>query len=115
MTTESLETFALRMQLVGLVDPGFWTRFGVHYGLFLGVRLLALLPDLQRAAPTDILFLHPPSQAVRGGATTSQFNYWVDKGILGLNGVIGCFGMTEVRATAASFPCCAPQDLPLTA
>jgi alkylation response protein AidB-like acyl-CoA dehydrogenase len=42
----------------------------VHYGLFLG--------------------------AVRGGATQAQFNYWVEKGVLGLNGVIGCFGMTEL-------------------
>lgn len=33
--------------------------------------------------------------ALRGGATPSQFNYWVEKGVLGLNGVIGCFGMTE--------------------
>jgi hypothetical protein len=22
---------------------------------------------------------------------------WIEKGVLGLNGVIGCFGMTEVR------------------
>nr|AOR81608.1 acyl-CoA oxidase [Phaffia rhodozyma] len=70
VTNESLETFNLRMQLIGIADPAFWTRFGVHYGLFLG--------------------------AVRGGATTSQLNYWVEKGVLGLNGVIGCFGMTEL-------------------
>jgi acyl-CoA oxidase len=28
VTTESLETFALRMQLIGIADPAFWTRFG---------------------------------------------------------------------------------------
>ena len=43
----------------------------VHYGLFLG--------------------------AVRGGATQAQFNYWIEKGVLGLNGMIGCFGMTELQ------------------
>ncbi|KAL7416641.1 putative acyl-coenzyme A oxidase I [Mrakia frigida] len=70
VTTESIETFTLRMQLIGIADPAFWTRFGVHYGLFLG--------------------------AVRGGATPAQFNYWIEKGVLGLNGVIGCFAMTEL-------------------
>lgn len=47
-------------RLIGIADPAFWTRFGVHYGLFLG--------------------------AVRGGATAAQFNYWIEKGVLGLNG-----------------------------
>lgn len=42
-----------------------WTRFGVHYGLFLG--------------------------AIRSGATPNQFSYWLEKGVLGLNGMIGCF------------------------
>jgi acyl-CoA oxidase len=52
VTTESLEVFSLRMQvspsylqymfcilnvqLIGIADPAFWTRFGVSYGLFLG-------------------------------------------------------------------------------
>lgn len=46
------------------------TGFGVHYGLFLG--------------------------AIRSGATSNQFNYWLEKGVLGLNGMIGCFAMTEL-------------------
>ncbi|WOO77293.1 Acyl-coenzyme A oxidase 2 [Vanrija pseudolonga] len=70
VTHESIDTFTKRMELVGIADPGFWTRFGVHYGLFLG--------------------------AVRGGSTPNQLSYWIDKGVLGLNGVIGCFGMTEL-------------------
>ncbi|KAL7422579.1 fatty-acyl coenzyme A oxidase [Cryptotrichosporon argae] len=70
VTNESLEVFSLRMQLIGIADPSFWTRFGVSYGLFLG--------------------------ALRSGATPNQLNYWIDRGVLGLNGVIGCFAMTEL-------------------
>ncbi|KAI5452912.1 fatty-acyl coenzyme A oxidase [Naganishia albida] len=70
VTTEPLDVFNYRMQLISTVDPGFWTRFGVHFGLFLG--------------------------AIRSGASPAQFNYWIDKGVIGLNGVIGCFGMTEL-------------------
>ncbi|GHJ85108.1 hypothetical protein NliqN6_1510 [Naganishia liquefaciens] len=70
VTTEPLDQFNYRMQLISTVDPGFWTRFGVHFGLFLG--------------------------AIRSGASPAQFNYWIDKGVIGLNGVIGCFGMTEL-------------------
>lgn len=55
-------------QIVSVADPGFWTRFGVSFGLFLG--------------------------ALRSGATPAQFNYWVEKGILTLKGMVGCFGMT---------------------
>ncbi|PVV04466.1 hypothetical protein BB560_001033 [Smittium megazygosporum] len=67
---ESREDFVYRMSLMSVVDPGFWTRFGVHFGLFLG--------------------------ALQGQATPSQFNYWVKKGALSLGGLIGCFGMTEL-------------------
>ncbi|TXT09567.1 uncharacterized protein COLE_03501 [Cutaneotrichosporon oleaginosum] len=70
VTSESIEVFTQRMALVGIADPAFWTRFGVHYGLFLG--------------------------ALRSGATSNQMSYWVEKGVLGLNGVIGCFAMTEL-------------------
>lgn len=48
VTHESIETFTKRMELVGIADPAFWTRFGVHYGLFLG--------------------------AVRGGSTPNQLS-----------------------------------------
>lgn len=60
----------VNFQLVSTADPAFWTRFGVHYGLFLG--------------------------ALRSGATTGQMNYWVSHGAITLNGLIGCFGMTEL-------------------
>ena len=60
----------MRMQTISLIDPGFWTRFGVHFGLFFG--------------------------ALRGSATSSQFSHWVSKGALALNGMIGCFAMTEL-------------------
>ncbi|KEI39451.1 uncharacterized protein L969DRAFT_48519, partial [Mixia osmundae IAM 14324] len=70
VTTETIDVFTQRMELIGIADPGFWTRFGVHYGLFLG--------------------------AIRSGATANQFSYWMEKGLLGLNGLIGCFAMTEL-------------------
>ncbi|MBW0492104.1 hypothetical protein O181_031819 [Austropuccinia psidii MF-1] len=70
VTTERLDIFTKRMELIGIADPAFWTRFGVHYGLFLG--------------------------AIRSGATPNQFTYWLEKGVLGLNGITGCFAMTEL-------------------
>lgn len=70
VTTERLDIFQKRFELIGIADPAFWTRFGVHYGLFLG--------------------------AIRSGATANQFSYWMDKGLLGLNGITGCFAMTEL-------------------
>jgi acyl-CoA oxidase len=36
VTNEPLDIFQKRMEVIGLFDPGFWTRFGVHYGLFVG-------------------------------------------------------------------------------
>jgi acyl-CoA oxidase len=51
------------MELLSIVDPGTWTRIGVHFGLFFG--------------------------ALRGGATPAQLSYWVGKGALSLNGVTG--------------------------
>ncbi|GAA5960703.1 hypothetical protein JCM21900_000508 [Sporobolomyces salmonicolor] len=70
VTNERLDVFTKRMELIGLADPSFWTRYGVHYGLFLG--------------------------AIRSGATPNQMSYWMQKGVLGLNGMVGCFGMTEL-------------------
>ncbi|GAA6022005.1 hypothetical protein JCM11491_005491 [Sporobolomyces phaffii] len=70
VTNERLDVFTKRMELMGLADPAFWTRYGVHYGLFLG--------------------------ALRSGATSNQMSYWMSKGVLGLNGMVGCFGMTEL-------------------
>lgn len=70
VTSESVDDFTKRMELIGLFDPGFWTRFGVHFGLFIG--------------------------ALRSGATPSQFEYWIGKGAITLNGMFGCFAMTEL-------------------
>jgi acyl-CoA oxidase len=30
VVNERLEVFTKRMELVGIADPAFWTRFGVH-------------------------------------------------------------------------------------
>lgn len=70
VVNERLDVFSKRMELISIADPAFWTRFGVHYGLFLG--------------------------AIRSGATDNQLSYWMNKGVLGLNGMVGCFGMTEL-------------------
>ncbi|CAO1632561.1 unnamed protein product [Parajaminaea phylloscopi] len=70
VTNESIEAFTKRMEIIGLCDPGFWTRFGVHYGLFLG--------------------------AIRSGATSNQMSYWMEKGVISCQGMFGCFGMTEL-------------------
>ncbi|TPX56083.1 acyl-CoA oxidase [Powellomyces hirtus] len=67
---ESMGLFKLRMELISVLDPGTWTRIGVHYGLFFG--------------------------ALRGGATPEQFSYWAQKGAVTLNGMVGCFAMTEI-------------------
>lgn len=58
------------MEIVSLIDPGFWTRFGVHYGLFVG--------------------------ALQSNATSGQLGYWFQRGALSLSGMVGCFAMTEL-------------------
>ena len=70
VTSESVDDFQKRMELMSLLDPGLWTRLGVHYGLFLG--------------------------AIRSGATPNQFSYWMEKGVIACQGMFGCFGMTEL-------------------
>ena len=77
LTSESVKDFQTRMQILTLfglnlinLDPAAWTRLGVHLGLFF--------------------------KAVQGQATPEQLLYWVQKGAVTLNGVIGCFAMTEV-------------------
>jgi acyl-CoA oxidase len=71
LSSESMNDFKERMSMLTMFDPASWTRIGVHFGLFFG--------------------------AVSGQATSEQLSYWVQKGALTLNGVIGCFAMTEVR------------------
>jgi acyl-CoA oxidase len=70
LSRENVDTFRKRMGLLSIVDPGAWTRVGVHFGLFFG--------------------------ALRGQATPGQLSYWVEKGALSLNGLTGCFAMTEL-------------------
>ncbi|KAG0167918.1 fatty-acyl coenzyme A oxidase [Apophysomyces sp. BC1034] len=70
LQNESVDVFRKRMEVVSMVDPGFWTRFGVHYGLFVG--------------------------ALQSNATPGQLGYWFEKGALSLSGMVGCFAMTEL-------------------
>ncbi|KAH9249269.1 hypothetical protein BASA81_012996 [Batrachochytrium salamandrivorans] len=70
VSNESVKEFKMRMSVVTLIDPGTWTRLGVHFGLFFG--------------------------ALQGQATSEQLQHWVSKGALTLNGLIGCFAMTEL-------------------
>ncbi|KAJ3098361.1 fatty-acyl coenzyme A oxidase [Phlyctochytrium bullatum] len=70
VASEPISQFKERMAIVSVLDPQSWTRVGVHFGLFFG--------------------------ALQGQATPSQFSYWVSKGAVALNGMVGCFGMTEL-------------------
>ncbi|KAK9675300.1 fatty-acyl coenzyme A oxidase [Basidiobolus ranarum] len=70
LASETPEVFLKRIILMGLVDPAFYTRLGVHSGLFFGT--------------------------IQGQATPAQYAYWVKKGAMALNGVTGCFAMTEL-------------------
>jgi acyl-CoA oxidase len=70
LTSESVQDFKARMSMLTMFDPASWTRIGVHLGLFFS--------------------------AVQGQATPDQLLYWVQKGAVTLNGVIGCFAMTEL-------------------
>ncbi|KAJ3410436.1 fatty-acyl coenzyme A oxidase [Chytridiales sp. JEL 0842] len=70
VSSEPIAHFKIRMEILSAIDPQSWTRVGVHFGLFFG--------------------------ALQGQATSEQFSYWVSKGALALNGIIGCFGMTEL-------------------
>lgn len=63
VTSESIDVFTQRMALVGIADPAFWTRFGVHYGLFLG--------------------------ALRSGATSNQMSELLVSARAGLTGRAG--------------------------
>ena len=53
VTTESIDVFTLRMQLIGIADPSFWTRFGVSYGLFLGALRSGATPNQLSALVID--------------------------------------------------------------
>jgi len=77
IANEPLDVFKVRMQVIGLLDPATYTRIGVHYGLFFST--------------------------LSGQATPQQLSYWVQKGALALNGVIGCFAMTELGHVNITF------------
>ena len=70
ITSDPEQVSFLRLSLVSIVDPGFWTRFGVHYGLFFN--------------------------ALRGQANSNQLAYWIQRGAASLQGMVGCFCMTEL-------------------
>ncbi|KAJ2455419.1 fatty-acyl coenzyme A oxidase [Coemansia sp. RSA 2336] len=69
-SSRPLEETMVRMSIISVVDPGFWTRFGVHFGLFFG--------------------------ALQGQATPAQLAYWMEQGAFTMQGITGCFGMTEL-------------------
>lgn len=58
------------LSIVGLSDPGSYTRIGVHFGLFLS--------------------------SIRGSGTSDQLSYWVSKGAGTFEHMYGCFAMTEL-------------------
>ncbi|KAI8925260.1 acyl-CoA dehydrogenase/oxidase, partial [Entophlyctis helioformis] len=70
VANEPVSQFKLRMQVITMLDPATWTRVGVHFGLFFG--------------------------ALQGSASPEQFSYWAQKGAVTLNGLVGCFAMTEL-------------------
>ena len=70
LQNEDMDTFRQRLEVLSVADPGFWTRFGVHLGLF--------------------------TNCLRSGCTSSQFAYWVRKGMLNCHKFYGCFAMTEL-------------------
>ncbi|ORX91352.1 acyl-coenzyme A oxidase I [Basidiobolus meristosporus CBS 931.73] len=59
-----------RLTLLGLLDPGFSTRLGLHFGVFM--------------------------DSLRGQATPEQFQRWAKGGLINMNGLIGSFSMTEL-------------------
>ncbi|ORZ29878.1 acyl-CoA dehydrogenase/oxidase [Catenaria anguillulae PL171] len=71
LANEPVHVFRQRMAVISVVDPAFWTRLGVHYGLFFG--------------------------ALQSQASSAQLQYWVSKGALAVNGMYGCFCMTELK------------------
>ncbi|EMG50426.1 Acyl-coenzyme A oxidase 4 [Candida maltosa Xu316] len=68
---DSVDTFNKRLSIMGVVDPQVATRIGVNLGLFLS--------------------------CISGNGTAEQFKYWaIDKGTHNIQGLYGCFGMTEL-------------------
>jgi acyl-CoA oxidase len=74
VTNERLDVFTKRMELIGLADPAFWTRFGVHYDKFGSPSFVSSIVELTFHLISR-LFLG----AIRSGATANQFSYWLEK------------------------------------
>ena len=71
LESESVEVFTKRLSLIGLFDPQVCTRMMVNLGLFLN--------------------------SIKGNGTEEQLKYWAfQKKTSQLNGMYGCFGMTEL-------------------
>jgi acyl-CoA oxidase len=68
--SESRETFQNRLNNLVILDPGFLTRVGVHYGLF--------------------------ANTIINQGTDEQVDMWLRRGIMDFDSVIGCFAMTEL-------------------
>lgn len=66
----SVPVSRLKMRFIHLVDPGFMTRVGVHYGLFM--------------------------TTVSNSGTVEQYTFWVEKGMMTIQNFFGCFAMTEL-------------------
>ncbi|KAI5963399.1 hypothetical protein KGF57_001277 [Candida theae] len=71
LENDSIDVFTQRLSLIGVFDPQVCTRMMVNLGLFLN--------------------------SIKGNGTDEQFKYWaIDKKTHQLNGMYGCFGMTEL-------------------
>lgn len=70
LANEPVAHFRARMRILTLFDAASWTRFGVHIGLFFNT--------------------------LQGQSTPEQFSYWISKGAITMNGMAGCFAMTEL-------------------
>lgn len=77
------------MEIVSLIDPGFWTRFGVHCKCCIQI-IFHIFNDF--FIKIDGLFVG----ALQSNATSGQLGYWFQNGALSLSGMVGCFAMTEL-------------------
>jgi acyl-CoA oxidase len=79
------------MEIVSLIDPGFWTRFGVHCKYCIQI-IFYIFNDFFIKKKIDGLFVG----ALQSNATSGQLGYWFQNGALSLSGMVGCFAMTEL-------------------
>ena len=97
-----MDVLKLRFELLGYY---YTSRFySILLSLSLSVSLtLVCIPEsafivnlflkhFNRSYMIDGLFL----STIRGQATPQQLSHWIQKGALALNGLVGCFAMTEL-------------------